>query len=121
MVPVIGMIAAGNWREAVQAPDGHIPVLDAKAQVFALRVSGDSIDRVAPDGSYVAIDPTDPTLQDGSIYAVQNGEGETTLKRFRRGPDRLEPDSTNALYQPILLGREAITIIGRATQVIQML
>jgi repressor LexA len=120
-IPVIGMIAAGNWREAIHSPESYIPVLDAKPHMFALRVAGDSIDRVAPDGSYVAIDPTNPTLTDGAIYAVQNGEGETTLKRFRRSPDRLEPDSNNPEHKPIQLGGEPITIIGRATQVIQTL
>jgi repressor LexA len=120
-IPVIGMIAAGNWREAIQSPDGHIPVLHAKNHMFALKVDGDSIDRVAPDGAFVAIDPSNPTLADGLIYAVQNADGDTTLKRFRSGPDRLEPDSTNPVHKAIMLGGEAITIIGRATQVIQMI
>lgn len=120
-IPVIGMIAAGNWREAIHSPDGEIPIVNAKPHMFALEVSGDSIDRVARHGSFVAIDPTDPALNDGSIYAVQNVEGETTLKRFRRNPDRLEPDSTNPDHKPIFLGTEVITVIGRATQVIQMI
>lgn len=120
-IPVIGMIAAGNWRDAIQNPIGEIPILNANPHMFALRVAGDSIDKVAADGSYVAIDPTDPTLSDGAIYAVQNADGETTLKRFRRDPDRLEPDSTNPAHKAIVLGQEAITIIGRATQVITMI
>lgn len=120
-IPVIGMIAAGSWREAIQSSEEHIPVVNAKPHMFALKVEGDSINRVAISGSYVAIDPSNPTLNDGSIYAVQNAEGEATLKRFRRNPDRLEPDSTNPEYKPILLGSEAITVIGRATQVISMI
>jgi len=121
LVPVIGMISAGNWREAVNNPEGFVPMLLPNPHMFALRVDGDSLDKIAPDGSFVAIDPTDPTFSDGSIYAVQNAEGETTLKRFRRGPDRLEPVSSNAVHKPIMLGKEAITVIGRATQVIQNL
>lgn len=121
MMPVIGMIAAGNWREAVQSTDEFVPVVNAKPHMFVLRIDGDSVDRVAPDGSYVSIDPTNPELVEGGLYAVQNGAGEATLKRFRRNPDRLEPDSTNKAHKPIPLGREPITIIGRATTVIRML
>ena len=121
MLPVIGMISAGNYREAIQQTDEQIPVPGATEHMFVLRVDGDSIDRVAPDGAYVSIDPTNPTLTDGGLFAVQNGSGESTIKRFRRSPDRLEPDSTNPSHQPILLGAEPITIIGRATSVTLML
>lgn len=117
MVPVIGMIAAGNWREAIQSPDEEIAVAGAKPHMFALRIFGDSIDRIAPDGSYVTIDPTLPALEDGGLYAVQNGEGEATIKRFRRNPDRLEPESFNESHKTIELGRDPITVIGRATSV----
>lgn len=117
MVPVIGLIAAGNWREAINEPEDQIAVAGAKPHMFALRISGDSIDKIAPDGSYVTIDPTMPTLVDGALYAIQNGEGEATIKRFRRDPDRLEPESYNPVHQTIELGREPITVIGRATSV----
>jgi len=33
----------------------------------------------------------------------------------------LEPLSTNPIHKPIMLGTEPITIIGRATSVVQML
>jgi repressor LexA len=121
MMPVIGMIAAGNWREAVRETDEFVPVVDARPHMFVLRVSGDSVDRVAPDGSFVSIDPSDPALVDGKIYAVQNGAGEATLKRFRRNPDRLEPDSSNPEHKPIPLGTEPVTVIGRATSIIRMI
>ncbi len=117
MVPVIGLIAAGNWREAIQQPIDRIAVVGAKPHMFALRVVGDSMNLLAPEGANVTIDPTDPSLMEGSLYAVQNGEGEATIKRFRRAPDRLEPVSSNPEHKPILLGSEPITIIGRATSV----
>jgi repressor LexA len=121
MIPVIGLIAAGNWREAIQSPDGFIPAVGATEHMFALKVHGDSIDKIAPDGAFISIDPTSPHLQDGDLYAVQNGDGEATVKRFRRSPDRLEPESSNPVHRPIMLGKEPITIIGRATSVVQML
>jgi repressor LexA len=120
-IPIIGLIAAGNWREAIQSSDEYIAAVDAKPHMFALRIDGDSMDRIAPEGAFVSIDPTRPTLSDGALYAVQNGEGEATIKQFRRSPDRLEPLSTNPIHKPIMLGTEPITIIGRATSVVQML
>jgi repressor LexA len=120
-IPVIGMIAAGNWREAIQSPDGYITAINPKPHMFALQIHGDSMDQIAPEGAFVSIDPTSPTLSEGSLYAVQNGDGEATIKRFRRSPDRLEPMSSNPVHQPIILGSEPITIIGRATSVVQML
>lgn len=120
-IPVIGLISAGNWREAIQSPDGYISAIDPKPHMFALRVQGDSMDKIAPDGAYVSIDPTSPALAEGGLYAVQNGEGEATVKQFRRAPDRLEPLSSNPIHKAIILGAEPITIIGRATSVTQML
>lgn len=121
MLPVIGLIAAGNWREAVQQSDEFVSVIDAKPHMFVLRVQGDSVDLIAPDGSFVSVDPTNPELVEGGMYAVQNGAGEATLKRFRRHPDRLEPESTNKSHKAIPLGTEPITVIGRARSVIRML
>ena len=120
-IPVIGLISAGNWREAIQSPEGYISAIDPKPHMFALRVQGDSMDLIAPEGAFVSIDPTRPSLQEGGLYAVQNGDGEATVKRFRSSPDRLEPMSTNPVHQPIMLGAEPITVIGRATEVVQLL
>jgi len=50
-----------------------------------------------------------------------NGEGETTLKRFRADPLRLEPCSSDPQYQPIALGKEPFTVIGRAISSFQSL
>jgi len=116
MIPLIGDIAAGNWMEAVQQNPEMIfsPVDDLSDKAFALRTKGDSMDKIIPDGGYVVIDPTDAELREGKVYAVMNSDGETTIKRFRSDPARLEPCSNNPEHQPISLGREQFVVLGQA-------
>lgn len=116
LIPLIGEIAAGNWREAIQHHEDLIypPVEGLSDSAFALRTKGDSMDKIIPDGGYVVIDPADADLREGKIYAVMNSEGETTIKRFRSDPARLEPCSSNPDHQAISLGREQFTVVGIA-------
>lgn len=123
MVPLIGRIAAGNWREAVEQPVDFIPAPAGVGgpHVFALQPQGDSMNMLVPEGGFVLIDPDDAELRNGKTYAVMNAAGETTLKRYRNEPARLEPCSSNAEHSPIVLGREAFTVIGRAISAITAL
>ncbi|WP_103728909.1 LexA family transcriptional regulator [Novosphingobium sp. HII-3] len=116
LIPLVGEIAAGNWREAIQHHEHMIfpPVEGLSKAAFALRTRGDSMDRIIPDGGYVVIDPGEADLREGKVYAVMNSEGETTIKMFRSDPARLEPCSSNPDHQPISLGREQFTVIGMA-------
>lgn len=117
MVPLVGEIAAGNWQEAIQNPVEMLAVPAAHAggpNIFALRPRGTSMNLIVPEGGYVIIDPDFDGLREGLIYAVMNGEGETTLKRFRQDPARLEPCSSDPTHKPIELGQQPFTVIGRA-------
>lgn len=112
-VPIIGKIAAGNWREAIEDPIGHVAVPDAGPNAFALVPDGDSMDLVAPEGSIIVIDPDMKELAEGRMYAVMNREHETTFKRYRSDPPRLEPCSSNPAHKPIPLLSEPMEMIGR--------
>lgn len=67
-IPVIGVIAAGVWQEAEAMYDTGetIPFIPhprfAREIQRALRISGDSCNRIAPDGSYVNTVPLDHAL-----------------------------------------------------------
>jgi repressor LexA len=113
LVPVVGKIAAGNWKEAVRDPDGFVPAPVRGGFCFALRPDGDSMNLVVGTDAVVIVDPEQLDLLDGRLYALANGEGETTFKRFRADPPRLEPVSSNPEHKVIPLGREAFTVIGR--------
>lgn len=113
MIPIVGQIAAGNWREAVLDPSGYIAVPYQGERAFALRPDGDSMDLVVGENAYVVVDPDLTDLLDGKLYAIMNADGETTFKRFRGDPPRLEPVSSNPDHRPIPLGREPFTVVGR--------
>lgn len=113
MVPLIGKIAAGNWREAIQDPDGYIPAAVRSGNAFALKAEGDSMNLVVGEGAVIVVDPDQPDLLDGRLYAVMNSSGDTTFKRYRSHPPTLEPVSTNPEHKPIAIGREPFTVLGR--------
>lgn len=113
MVPLIGNIAAGAWQEAIHDPMGYVVAPPGGPHVFALRPSGTSMNRVIMPDAYVLVDPDQKALQDGKIYAVRNDQGETTVKYYRAEPPRLEPSSTDPTHQPIAIGEEPFTIVGR--------
>lgn len=114
-VPVIGIASAGAWREAISVPEYRIPRLKVKGQnqAFAVEVDGDSMDKYMSHGSWAIIDPDQRDLYPGRVYLIMNGEGEATIKRYREGPARFEPDSHNPEHQTMMMGAHAINVIGR--------
>ncbi|MDB5733183.1 MAG: hypothetical protein JWQ03_3078 [Variovorax sp.] len=113
MVPLLGKIAAGNWKEAVLDPQGFIPAPVGGANAFALIPDGNSMNMIVGENAMIIVDPDEVELREGKVYAVMNGDGETTFKRFRTDPVRLEPVSSDPAHTPILVGREPFTVIGR--------
>lgn len=114
-IPLLGDVPAGNWREAVRKTHHYIPAPEAgiPKTAYALKVVGDSMDKVVRDGATIIIDPTDLDLFDRSYFVVRNRDGETTFKQYLDGPSRLVPCSTNPVHKTTLLGSEELTILGR--------
>lgn len=114
-VPVIGIAAAGCWREAIEVPAYLVPQLKRPGcnQAFAVQVDGDSMDQILPERSYAVIDPDQKRLLDKRVYLIQNGNNETTIKRYRSDPARFEPVSSNPDHNVIHMGEHEISVIGR--------
>lgn len=114
-IPIIGSVAAGNWREAIQDPMGTMPMPEADMpdDAVALRVVGDSMDKLVPDGGIVIFSPGDRELFDDNYYVVTNGEGETTFKQYKSDPARLVPCSNNPIHKEISIGDGGFQIVGR--------
>jgi SOS-response transcriptional repressor LexA len=118
MLPIIGQVAAGSWKEAIQQPSGHLPLAASTAPKngVVLVVQGDSMDLEIEDGGMVVVDPDDKALYPGHLFVILNEGGETTFKQFENDPARLVPRSTNKSHRPIQIGDgQGFTVMGRVT------
>ena len=115
-VPLISWVSAG----VMAFPDISEEVLgwveesglEPTGDWIALRVVGDSMDRISPPESIIFVDRKDQVLVPNACYVISNGDGEATYKRFRSNPMRFEPVSTNPAHEPIYPTREPL-IVGR--------
>lgn len=115
-VPILSWVSAGMMaRDDVQQDVvGEIRMsdLDPRGEWMALRVEGDSMDRISPPGSLILVDLTDKALVPNACYIITDGDSQATYKRFRSNPPRFEPVSTNPSHQPIFPDGEP-AVIGR--------
>lgn len=103
-LPVFGRIAAGTPREALASSDSTHWVspglADKHPHAFWLTVSGNSMNRLFPDGSLVLIDP-DAETRNGDVAVVFVNGDDATLKRvyFEGSSVRLHPESYDPEYR----------------------
>ena len=103
-VPLYGSIAAGTPIEMLPTDDMHpIPVIvrDKYPDAFLLKVRGESMNRVLPNGCYALIDPAKTVERDGKPYAVCVNGYDATIKRVRKLANgyELAPDSNDPTYR----------------------
>jgi phage repressor protein C with HTH and peptisase S24 domain len=123
-VPVVTWVSAG----AMARDDGQQDIvgeadvtgLDPRGRWIALRVEGDSMDRISPPGSLIFVNLADRRLVTNACYIITNADGEASYKRFRANPPRFEPVSTNPSHEPIFPDGEP-AVLGRVRRsVIEM-
>ena len=114
-LPLLGTVPAGGFQPREQKGGRRIIVSDIHIppRAYGLEITGDSMDRIAEDGSTVIVDPDDKQLWPGKRYVVRTMDGQTTFKEYREAPSRLVPCSTNPTHTEILMGDEPIAIEGR--------
>jgi SOS-response transcriptional repressor LexA len=122
-VPLISWVEAGRLTETADPYEvGHaeeyVPIPHKRRTLIALRVHGTSMNRIAPEGSIIIVDFADKEPVSGQYYVVKH-QGQATFKRFRAGPARLEPDSTES-HETVFIAGE-IEIVGRVIQVVTRL
>lgn len=118
-LPVVGSIAAGAFMDITIkddtepeqfvsiAYDGRFPI----DQLYALRVTGDSMNLRYPDGTFVTCvnyAASGQALKNGMAVHIERHEGslvETTLKIVSFEPGRvvLSPRSSNPVHKPIVM------------------
>jgi SOS-response transcriptional repressor LexA len=123
-VPLLDSVTAGKLR----SPSSQIPVEDVpllaffdlgRGDFFALKVEGDSVDRVSPEGSTIVVNRADRTLVSGKFY-VFSLRGETTYKMWQGGENaHLAPYSTNPSNKPIFFKKKSdLEVIGRVKRTV---
>ncbi len=114
-IPVIGMAGAGNWLEAIEEAAESVDVPANSTGRFAVRVVGDSMNLMLPEGSTAIVDPDQTDLFVGKLYLIRNADSEATIKRYRSDPARFEPVSSNEEHQPFSLSSGLFSVIGQVT------
>lgn len=119
-VPLFGWVSAGqlaneDLRDEVigQETVAGLPVGDW----IALRVEGDSMDRISPPDSIIIVNRNDKRLVANACYVIADPDGNATYKRYRPNPPRFEPVSTNPAHEPIFPENDPL-IIGRVRMTI---
>lgn len=123
-MPVFGRISAGTPKEALlQSDTTHwvSPELaESHPHAFWLTVSGNSMNRLFPDGSLVLIDP-DEEVRNGDVAVVFVNGDDATLKRIYHEGDsiRLHPESYDPEYRDRVIDATdpdapEVRVIGKA-------
>lgn len=122
-VPLYGSIAAGTPIEMISSESSQpvpIEVQGRYPSAFLLRVRGESMNRVLPNGCFALIDPEQREPVNCKAYAVCVNGYDATIKRVRRLQNGFElaPDSLDPTYKPTVYdfgepGTDTVTIIGR--------
>lgn len=121
--PLYGSIAAGTPIEMEGIEDTFPVPSEIHARFpngFLLRVRGESMNRILPNGCMALVDPCETVEYDGDPYAVCVDGSDATIKRVKALANGFElvPDSTDPTYKPVIYDygleeTETITIIGR--------
>lgn len=121
-VPLLSLVSASNLRDQPTITETDIERWIKVADLptgdwFALGVDGDSMNRIAPDGSVILVNRADHRLVDSRFYVFSAETGAATFKQYKRKPDRLQPYSTNPEHFSIPAS-DGIYVVGRVRRVI---
>ncbi len=129
-VPLMGNIVAGS---PIEVGNGDFSVYDEEDAIelsssmipgrhddlFALRVSGDSmIDAMVNDGDIVIM-RQDNDAKNGDMVAVWLSDDTTTLKYFYEEGDKVRLQPANPTMDPIYVNREDVQVQGKVMMVLR--
>jgi SOS-response transcriptional repressor LexA len=121
-VPIISWVTAGKWHEVVDpyqpgVAEEWVESDVAGANVFALRVKGDSMEPEFVEGDIIIVNPH-IAPKPGDFVIVKNEEnGEATFKQLKKYGDTLILHPLNPKYPDIeITSRHKIRIIGKVVE-----
>lgn len=107
VLPLLGKVHAGDavepdiLDETVELPKS---VADRHPDAYFLKVEGNCMSKVYPEGCFILIDPT-VKPQNGSIAVVSINGADYVMRRLYRGANTLilSPDSYDETYEDIVI------------------
>lgn len=102
-IPVLGRVAAGYGKEAVEEVIGQIeisPALSAKGDYFGLLIKGDSMIPTLYDGDTVIVQRVDDAESGDLVIALVNGH-DATCKRLQKYAEGIALIPQNLVYEPM--------------------
>ena len=127
LVPLLGRVQAGALSEAIEDPDGYVPLDDRPAgeELFALTVRGESMLGAGILPGDTVIVRRQVTARDGEIVVAMVGD-DATVKRLRLRAGRVELHPENEAFKPIIIADQPASnlaqmdlaqILGRVVEV----
>ncbi|MBI3927061.1 MAG: repressor LexA [Armatimonadetes bacterium] len=115
-VPLLGRVHAGDFHLALEDLEGYLPVGSAAADMFALRVQGESMLGAGILPGDVVIVRRQPTARSGEIV-VALVEDEATVKRLKLKEDRVELHPENENFEVLIPPPGEVRILGKVLEV----
>lgn len=115
-VPLLGKVTAGTPIEAIETPNEYFSLpstlITGRKNVFALRVSGESMIKVGIyDGDILLVEKKS-TASNGDTVVAMTDNNEVTVKTFYKEKDHIRLQPENDTMEPIILNN--VTILGKA-------
>ncbi|QCI68419.1 transcriptional repressor LexA [Phreatobacter stygius] len=121
-VPIMGRIAAGVPREAIENRTSTIsvpPEMLTRGEHYALEVRGDSmIEAGILEGDLALVRKTD-SAETGDIVVALIDDEEATLKRLRKRGTSIALEAANPAYETRVLGPDRVRIQGKLVGLIR--
>ena len=118
-IPLLGEVAAGGFEEAIENPEGNLPVEipDSRdpSDYFALRVRGESMSGAGIlSGDTVIVERRTAPVSGQIVVALL--EEEATVKRLHLGPDGMELRPENPDFETLHPPPGSCRILGRVVE-----
>lgn len=116
-VPLIGYVAAGNPRDAIEQIENYYSIpsdkLDTNEQYFLLRVNGDSMNKLYENNDIILV-RKQSCADNGKLVIALVNDCEATFKRYHNCNNiiTLQPESTNPIHTIQEYSTDKVTILG---------
>ena len=112
-IPILGRIAAGIPLEAVRDIQGEVeisPEMQRRGDLFAFKISGDSMEPKISDGD-VVIARQQEDAEDGQLVVALVNGNDACCKRIKKYKDGIALVSTNPAYPPMYFSQAEIDTV----------